>query len=110
MGPFATGQVVLLPFPFSDLARNKIRPALLVADADRGDWLACQITSNPYADTGAIPLDYRDFQTGGLQRTSYIRPAKLFTAHASLFLGQVGTLQQHHLTRVRNAIIQILTK
>jgi len=47
MGPFAAGQVVLLPFPFSDLSRSKFRPALLLADAGRGDWIACQITRKP---------------------------------------------------------------
>jgi len=49
MGAFAAGQVVVLPFPFSDLTRNKFRPALLLADARRGDWIACQITSNAFA-------------------------------------------------------------
>ena len=56
MGAFAAGQVILLPFPFSDLTRSKLRPALLLADAGRDDWIACQITSNPYADPHAIAL------------------------------------------------------
>ena len=50
MGAFAAGQVVVLPFPFSDLTRNKFRPALLLADVGRGDWIACQITSNAFAE------------------------------------------------------------
>ena len=50
----AAGQVVVLPFPFSDLSRKKLSPALLLADAGRGDWIACQITSNPYADEVVI--------------------------------------------------------
>lgn len=52
MGSFATGQVVLLPFPFSDLSRSKYRPAAILADAGRGDWVLCQITSNPYVSHG----------------------------------------------------------
>ena len=54
MGAFAAGPVVVLPFPFSDLTRNKFRPALLLADVGRGDWIACQIKSNAFADTLAI--------------------------------------------------------
>lgn len=46
MGTFAAGQVVVLPFPFSDLSRKKLRPALLLVDAGRGEWIACQITSD----------------------------------------------------------------
>ena len=45
MGTFAAGEVVLLPFPFSDLTGNKLRPALLLANVDRGDWIACQINA-----------------------------------------------------------------
>ena len=56
MGAFAAGQVVLLAFPFSDLSRSKFRPALLLASVGHGDWVACQITSNPYGDLRAIAL------------------------------------------------------
>ena len=35
----ARRQVVLLPFPFSDLSAQKLRPALVLADAGKGDWL-----------------------------------------------------------------------
>ena len=70
MGAFAAGHVVLLPFPFSDLTRSKLRTALLLADAGRDDWIASQITSNPYADPHAILLDQNDFTSGGLQRAS----------------------------------------
>ena len=81
MGTFAAGQVVVLPFPFSDLSRSKYRPALLIAHAGRGDWIACQITSNPYSDPHAVEIKDTDFASGGLQRISYARPGKLFTAN-----------------------------
>ncbi len=35
MGTFTTRQVVLLPFPFSDLTANKLRPALVLAQAGK---------------------------------------------------------------------------
>jgi hypothetical protein len=55
----AAGKVVLVPFPFSDLSQSKLRPAVVVANAGRGDWVLCQITSNRYAGTlrlGSRPL------------------------------------------------------
>ena len=85
-------RVVLLPFPFSDLSSSKLRPALVLADAGRGDWLLCQITSRPYADARAVELVDADFTTGGLRVTSHARPAKLFTAHESLVSGIAGEL------------------
>lgn len=47
MGTFAAGQVVILPFPFSELTARKYRPALLLAAVGKGDWIVCQITRNP---------------------------------------------------------------
>ncbi len=84
MGAFAAGDVVLLPFPFSDLTGAKQRPVLLLANVGRGDWIACQITSNPYGDPQAIMLGDDAFSEGGLQRVSYLRPGKLFTANEGL--------------------------
>ncbi len=108
MGPFAAGQVVLLPFPFSDLTRTKLRPVLLVANAGRDDWIACQITSNPYSDPLAIILVQSDFDAGGLQRISYARPGKLFTAHESLIAARPGSLHSTALEAVRDAIVGII--
>jgi mRNA interferase MazF len=89
----AAGSVILVPFPFSDLSHSKIRPALVLADAGRGDWILCQITSKPYADARAIRLDGPDFASGGLELTSYVRPGKLFTANETLMLEKVGQLR-----------------
>ena len=47
----SVGSIVLLPFPFSDLSNSKIRPAVILAVAGRGDWILCQITSKAYADS-----------------------------------------------------------
>jgi len=108
MGIFAAGQVALLPFPFSDLSRNKLRPAVLLAGASREDWIVCQITSNPYGDNRSFPLTPSDFSAGMLQHVSYVRPGKVFTAHESLISSVVGTLKPGMLTTIRNAVIAII--
>lgn len=88
----ARGEVVLVPFPFSDLSQSKLRPAVVLADAGRGDWVLCQLTSSPYGDPSAVPLDSPDFASGGLVVASFARPGKLFTAHSGLIIRSVGTL------------------
>ena len=46
MGKFVKGDVVVLPFPFSDLSASKKRPALVVASIQpHGDLILCMITS-----------------------------------------------------------------
>lgn len=89
----AAGSVVLVPFPFSDLSQAKLRPAVVVADAGRGDLILCRVTSNPYADSSAVELTEASFSSGSLRRASFARPGKLFTAHSSLLRGQVGELR-----------------
>lgn len=63
----AAGAVVLVPFPFSDLSQAKLRPAVVLADAGRGDLILCQVTSNPYGDPRAVPLVEASFARGSLR-------------------------------------------
>jgi mRNA interferase MazF len=109
VGALATGSVILVRFPFSDLSQSKLRPAVILADCGRGDWLLCQITSNPYSDPRAIRLMDVDFQTGSLRAISFARPAKLFTAHQSLIApADVGILRESSFNQITDAIIRLL--
>jgi len=108
VAPPTAGGVVLVPFPFSDLTQSKLRPAVVLAAAGRDDYILCQVTSNPYADPLAVELTQASFASGSLQRTSYARPGKLFTAHASLIRAQVGTLKASAFGAVVERIIQLL--
>ena len=108
MGAYSARQVIFLPFPYSDLTAQKIRPALLLADAGRGDWILCQITSKSYADSCAIELTQAAFEQGSLQRVSYARPSKLFTANESLFAGVAGRIKAVNQQLVINQIMQLL--
>jgi len=102
------GEVVLVPFPFSDLSQSKVRPAVCLADAGRGDWVLSQITSSPYGDPAAVPLDAADFASGGLLVASFARPGKLFTAHAGLMVRSVGVLTAAAFARVLSAVVAVL--
>jgi mRNA interferase MazF len=104
----AAQAVVLVPFPFSDLSQARLRPAVALAAVGRGDWILCQITSNPYGDPRAIALDAGSFATGSLRVVSYARPGKLFTANRDLIVAQVGILKVEPFTRIIEAVVDIL--
>ena len=108
MGTLATGAVVLIPFPFSDLSQSKLRPAVVLAGVGRGDWILCQVTSKPYGDDRAIPLTDDSFATGSLRVTSYARPGKLFTANRELVTTQAGRLKTEPFKEIIEAIVDIL--
>ncbi len=104
----AIGDVVLVPFPFSDLSQSKVRPALCLANAGRGNWVLCQITSISYGDPIAETLTAPDFSSGGLHVDSFSRPGKLFTAHSGLLVRSVGRLNDAAIQRILNAVVNLL--
>jgi mRNA interferase MazF len=99
---------VTVLFPFSDLSSSKLRPAVVLADAGRGDWVLCQLTSNSYSDPDAVPIEDEDFASGSLSRISYARPGKIFTASQTLMASQPGKLKDDSFRKVANAVIHLL--
>jgi len=95
-------------FPFSDLSQTKLRPAVVLADAGRGDWILCQVTSNPYGDARAVRLEESSFASGSLRATSYARPGKLFTASQDLMMAQVGNLRPEPSRRIIDSVVTLL--
>jgi len=102
------GSVVTVPFPFSDLSDSKLRPALVLAEAGRGDWILCQLTSNAYSDVLAIRIEDVDFANGSLSRISYARPGKIFTANETLMVAEVGVLKSEIFRRISNSVVRLL--
>ncbi len=108
MGAFAAGSVALIHFPFSDLSRTKLRPAVVLAALNGGDRILCQVTSKSY-DHSSLELQQSDFSQGSLDRVSYVRPGKIFTAHESLLTSEAGKLSSTALNKLRERVIQVIS-
>ena len=104
----AAGKVVLVPFLFSDLSQSKLRPANVLADAGRQDWILCQVTSKPYGDTRAVLLNDNGFESGSLRVESFVRPGKLFTAHQTLIVSEAGLLKEATFNQIIDAVVTLL--
>jgi mRNA interferase MazF len=107
---FIKGDVVVVPFPFSDLSEAKKRPALVLANLAGDDLILCQITSQNIKDSYSIPIDEEHFAAGSLNRKSNIRPNRLFTADKKIILYKVGHLKKEKIAEIINKIIGILEK
>jgi len=103
------GDVVIVPFPFSDLSATRRRPALVVATLTGDDVILCQITSRNVSDNYAIPITDSDFVTGGLRQNSNVRPNRLFTADSNIILYQAGRLSNAKVQEIITRIIQIIS-
>ena len=108
MERFVKDDVVIIPFPFSDLSTTKRRPALVVAAPGGDDVILCQITSRQVRDHYAISITDMDFAEGSLHKQSNVRPNRLFSASTSLVLYQAGRLNDQAVTSVITRIIDIL--
>ena len=64
MAKFMKGDVVVIPFPFSDLSQSKRRPALVLTTLEGDDAILCQITSRTYL---TFTLSKLTMPTSGLE-------------------------------------------
>lgn len=108
MAKLSVGDIVLVHFPFSDLSQRKLRPALILADVNNGDYILCQITSQPYKDRRVIKLGENSYVRGQLIKTSYVRPAKLFTANISIIVKMVAHLKPEIRQEVVRQVVALL--
>ena len=108
MAKFVKGDVVVIPFPFSDLSQSKRRPALVLSVLQGDDLILCQITSKSIKDNYAIPVDENDFESGSLNMESNIRPNRFFTADNHIILYRIGNIKIIKLNQVIDKVVEII--
>jgi len=100
----AQGDIVLVPFPFTDLSGQKRRPALVLSPDrfDPDDLVLCAITSQVPGRlrTWDVALRAPDLLEGVLPRPSVVKPGKLFTMHRRLVVGRFGQVKRDKLAEV----------
>ncbi len=109
MGKPLVGEIVVLPFPQTNLQAGKRRPALVVADLAGDDLILCQITSRARSDGWSIPLNTGDSERGRLAVDSFIRPNRLFTVEHSVILYAADKVKDTKLQEVRAKIRQLFS-
>lgn len=105
---FTRGDVVVIPFPFSDLSQSKRRPTLIIAASGPDDFILCQITSKAVRDGLEVSVEETDFQQGSLHQPSNVRPNRLFTADGRIILYKAGALSDSAMQRVTERLVRIV--
>jgi mRNA interferase MazF len=89
------GELLLVPFPFSDLSAAKRRPVLaLTAPDGYSDFIALPVTSRPQLEHG-IALAASDLVIGKLPAASWIRTDRIVTLNVSLVVKSIGVVADH---------------
>jgi len=98
------GDIVLVPFPFSDLSANKNRPVLALTDPDKfGDFLAVGVTSQSHHAL-SIPITESVLASGGLPLNSWVRIDRIITLNHRLVLKCFAQANQAFVRSVLDAL------
>ena len=112
---YSQGDVVLVPFPFTDLTATKQRPALVISpdrlNGARGDVVLLAITSQVPAVLGEdeLPIAGADLTGSGLLKPSVVKVAKIVTIHQDLVRRKIGALSPALLQRIQLQFRQLFT-
>jgi len=88
------GEIVLIPFPYSDLSSAKRRPVLVLTKGDKyGDFICLAITSVETSEH-AVSLTETDLSCGSLPKSSWIRFNKIFTLSSESIAKRIGQVKE----------------
>ena len=100
------GDIILIPFPFTDLTGNKNRPAIVLIESEE-DVTVCFITTQIKwkAEFDSI---IEPSLLNGIKKTSLVRLNKFATIDKELVLGLLGKLDQRDIEQLDRNLIKIL--
>jgi mRNA interferase MazF len=103
------GDIILVPFPFSDLSGSKRRPALVISNNNynaRGeDIVTCGVTSNPENREYSVVITNKDLSHGSLLATSRVKADKLFTVKKSTVIKTLATVSERSLNQIKDQML-----
>jgi mRNA interferase MazF len=103
------GDVVVVPFPQTNLQTGKRRPALVVVSLPGSDLILCQITGQVRGDAYSVPVTAADFERGQLAVDSYARVNRLFTVEESVIVYVAARVSSGKLAEVRAKVRQLFS-
>jgi len=105
------GEVVLVPFPFTDLSGAKKRPAVIVSsngyNASRRDLVIVAVTSQVRTPLGFGEALLADWQAAGLIKSSVFKPV-FTTIEQGLVVRTLGALSAADVRTLREVIAQAI--
>lgn len=109
---FEQGEIVLIPFPFSDLTSIKQRPVLILSNNEYNDntedIVVCGLTSNLKDVEYSVLVDNKNLIDGNLPVKSRVKTDKIFTLKQSLIRKKIGKVNNKIFEKVKEEIIKLI--
>ena len=110
---FEHGEIVLVPFPFTDMSKSKLRPVLILSNTSynkkSSDFICCGITSNMNNKKNSVILEDTDMKDGTLPKKSRIKFSNIFTLQRDLAVRQIGQINSKKLSIVISSITKLIS-
>ncbi|MFH1210139.1 MAG: type II toxin-antitoxin system PemK/MazF family toxin [archaeon] len=104
--------IVLLPYPFSDLEGTKVRPALIVSNdlfnKKSSDCIMVPLTTVIKDEPYSLIINQEDLGSGKLLKSSRIRADKIFTVEKNLIVMKIGVINNNTFDKVKSEILKTL--
>ncbi len=106
------GEIVLVPFPFTDLSDFRQRPVLVLSKSQDNkisdDLVTCGITSNLKNAKYSILIDNKDLEEGSIPKKSRIKVNKLFTLEKRIIRKSVGRINKSTFEKVKKEFSRLI--
>jgi mRNA interferase MazF len=99
------GDIILIPFPYTDLSGSKLRPALVLAETPLDITLSFITTQIQWREPDDILLQPN--VTNGIKKPSLIRLSKLATIFKKLIRGYLGSINNIQIAELNKKLIAI---
>jgi len=109
---YEQGEIVVVPFPFSDLSDRKQRPVLVLSkhlyNLKSDDIITCAMTSNIKQVKHSIMINNRNLQAGSIPRDSMIKVDKLFSLEKSMIKKRIGKVNPETFEKIRDEFVSLV--
>jgi len=109
---FKQGEILIVPFPFSDLRGTKQRPVLVLSKTEYNnncdDIITCGLTSNLKDSKCSVLLENEDLIEGQIPSSSRIKVDKLFTMEKSIVRKKVARINKNTFEKVKKEFFNLI--
>ena len=109
---FKQRDIILIPIPFTDLASQKKRPAIVISSDKYNDTsediIVVALTSNVKKQDFTIVITSEDLEDGKLKTTSMIRVDKIYILNKSIVLKQFGRIKSSVLAKIKTTLLKLI--
>ena len=103
---YSQGDIVLLPYPYTDLSNTKQRPAVIISkdSVNKQNYIVAKITSVIRGDRFSFPISTNDIDRE-LKYESEVRTNEVFTVSPTIIIKKFATFKKEPLKQLTESVM-----